>query len=52
MPELLKENLPEVWEKEVWPHSSPYYSLLDFFVLGVSELLFIAKPRNKIKNLI
>jgi hypothetical protein len=30
--------LQEVWDKEVWPPSSPDYSLLDYFVLGVSEL--------------
>jgi hypothetical protein len=53
MQEWLKESLPEVWEKEVWPpSSSPNYSLLDYFVWGVSELLFDAKPRNKIKELI
>jgi hypothetical protein len=34
----LKENLQEVWDKEVWPPSSPDYSLLDYFVSGVSEL--------------
>ena len=50
--ELLKENLPEVWEKEVWPPCSPNYSLFDYFVWGVSELLFNAKPRKKIKDLI
>jgi hypothetical protein len=47
--EWLKENLPE---KEVWPPSSPNYSLLDFFVWGVYELLVKAKLRNKIKDLI
>jgi hypothetical protein len=30
--------LQEVWDKEVWPPSSPDYSLLDYFVSGVSEL--------------
>ncbi len=39
-------------QKEVWPPSSPNYSLLDYFVWGVSELLFNAKPRNKIKDII
>jgi hypothetical protein len=29
MQSWLKENLPEVWDKEVWPPSSPDYSLLD-----------------------
>jgi hypothetical protein len=27
-----KENLQEVWDKEVWPPSSPDYSLLDDFL--------------------
>jgi hypothetical protein len=36
MEEWLKQNLPDVWEKEVWPLSSLKYSLLDFFVWGVS----------------
>ncbi len=31
MQEWLKENLKEVWEKEVWPPSSPNYSLLNYF---------------------
>ncbi len=52
MQEWLKENLSEVWEKEVWPPSSPDYSILDYFVRGVSELLDIAKPRNKVQDLI
>ncbi len=52
MQEWLKVNLPEVWEREVWPPSSPNYSLLDYFVWGVCELLFNANPRNIIKDLI
>jgi hypothetical protein len=48
----LKENFPDVWEKEAWPPSSPDYSHLDFFVWGHSELLVNAKPRNKIEDLI
>ena len=28
----IKENFQEMWEKEVWPLSSPEYSLLDYFV--------------------
>ncbi len=38
MKNWLKENLQVVWDKEVWPPSSPDYSLLVFFVWGVSEL--------------
>jgi hypothetical protein len=38
-------------KKEVWPPSSPNYSLLDFFLWGVSELLVNAKLRNKIEDL-
>ena len=41
-----------VLEKEVWPPSSPNYSLLDYFVSGVSGLLVNAKPQNKIEGLI
>jgi hypothetical protein len=52
MQEWLKENLLEVWEMEVWPPSSPNYSLLDYFVWGVSGLLVNAKPHNKIEGLI
>ena len=52
MQEWLKENLPEVLEMEVWPPSSPNYSLLDYFVWGVSGALVNAKPHNKIEGLI
>jgi hypothetical protein len=38
MQSWLKENLPEVWDKEVWPPSSPDSSLLDYFVWGVFGL--------------
>jgi hypothetical protein len=34
----LKKNPLEVSESKVWPPSSPDYSLLDYFVCGVSEL--------------
>ncbi len=34
---ITRENLPEVWDKEVWPPSSPDFRLLDYFVLGVFE---------------
>jgi hypothetical protein len=52
MQEWLKEDLPEVWEMEFWPPSSPNYSLLDYFVWGVSGLLVNAKHHNKIGGLI
>jgi hypothetical protein len=52
MQEWLKENLSEVWEMEAWPPSSPNYSLLDYFVWGVSGLFANAKPHNKIEGLI
>ncbi len=52
MQEWLKDSLPEVSEKEVWPPSSPNNRLLDYCVLGVSEFLANAKPRNKIEGLI
>ena len=52
-----KENLPKVWDKEVWPSNSPgckYLDdfVLDDFVLGVSELVVNAKPHNKTEDLI
>ena len=34
----IKENFQEMWDKEVWPLSSPDYSLFDYFVYGVSQL--------------
>jgi hypothetical protein len=38
MQNWLKEDLQEERDKEVWPPSSPDYSLLDYFVCGVSQL--------------
>jgi hypothetical protein len=38
MQNWLKENLQVVWDKEVWPPSPCDYSLLDYFVWGLSEL--------------
>jgi hypothetical protein len=43
----MEEWLKEVWEKQVWPPSSHNYSLLDFSVWGVSELLVNAKFNKK-----
>ncbi len=47
MQDWLKENLPEVWDKEVLFPSSPDCNHSDYFVLGVSELMVKAKPQNK-----
>jgi hypothetical protein len=44
-----------VWDKEVCsarPPISPNCNHLDNFVLGVSELMVKAKPRNKTEDLI
>jgi hypothetical protein len=46
----LKENLQEVWDKEVWPSSSPDYSLLGFFVCGLPALKVSAKSHNKMED--
>jgi hypothetical protein len=28
----IQENFQEMWDKKIWPLSSPDYSLLDYFV--------------------
>jgi hypothetical protein len=33
----LKESLSDMWEKEIWPPSSPDCEPLDYFMCGVSE---------------
>jgi hypothetical protein len=38
MQDWIKENFQEMWDKKVWFLSSPDYSLLDYFVCGVSQL--------------
>ena len=48
----LKESFSEVWDKEIWPPSSPYCKPLDYFVCGVSEFRVNAKPHNKTAYLI
>ncbi len=40
-----------MWEKEVWPPSSPDCSPLDYFVWGVNELKVNAAPHNKTEDL-
>jgi hypothetical protein len=47
----MEEWLKKVKEKQVWPPSSHNYSLLDFSVWGVSELLVNAKFHKKIEDL-
>ncbi len=42
-----KESLSKVWEKEVWPPSSPSCNPFDYFLCG-SELRVNRKPRNKV----
>jgi hypothetical protein len=52
MQDWLKRNLLEVWDKEILPPSLPDCNYLDYFVLGVSELMDKAKPHNKTEDLI
>jgi hypothetical protein len=37
----------EVWEKEIWPPSSPYANPFDYFARGVSELRVRASPPTR-----
>jgi len=41
-----------VWDKEVWPPSSPDCRPLDYFVTGVSESSVTASPHNNTAALI
>jgi hypothetical protein len=41
-----------LWEKEIWPPSSPVCSPLDYLAWGVFELRVRAKSRTKSKDLI
>jgi hypothetical protein len=50
--EWLKESLSDMWEKEIWPPSSPDCKPLDYFVCGVSEFRVSTKPHNITANLI
>ncbi len=52
MLDWLKESLSDVWEKEIWPHSSSDCRPLDYFVCGASEFRVNAKPHNKTAYLI
>jgi hypothetical protein len=42
----LKKNLMEVWEKGIWPFSSPSCSPADYFVQGVSKFRVRAQLYN------
>ncbi len=44
--EWLKESLSDMWEKEIWPPSSP----LDYFVCGVSEFRVNTNPQKKLRT--
>jgi hypothetical protein len=50
--EWLKANLPEVWEKEIWPPSLPDCNPLDYFVWGVAELQVNKAPYSTTDSLI
>jgi hypothetical protein len=41
-----------MWEKEIWPPSSPDCKPLEYFVCGVSKFRVNAKPHNKTVYLI
>jgi hypothetical protein len=42
----LKERLSEMWEKEIWPPSSPGCNPLDYFICGISKYRVHVKPHN------
>jgi hypothetical protein len=42
----LKEILSEMWEKEIWPPSSPGCEPFDYIMCGISEHRVSAKPHN------
>jgi AraC-like DNA-binding protein len=48
--EWLKKNVPEFWEKDVWPPSSPDCNPLDYFVWGVCERDVNRRPHNTIAS--
>ncbi len=48
--EWLKESLSDMWEKEIWPHSSPNCKPLDYFVCGVSEFRVNTNPQKKLRT--
>ena len=47
-----KGSLSDMWEKDIWPHSSPDYEPLDCFMCGVSEFGVNVKPHNETAYLI
>ena len=44
--EWCRKNLPEVWEKEIWPPSSPDCNPLDYYVWSACEVLVNKAPHN------
>ena len=47
----LRENLPEFWEKEVWPPCSPDCNPLDYFVWSVCERDVNKQPHPSLDSL-
>lgn len=47
----LRQHLPEFWEKEVWPPSSPDCNPLDYFVWSVCERDTNKHPHNNVESL-
>jgi hypothetical protein len=45
MLDWLKESLSEMWEKEIWPPSSPGCNPLDYLMCGISEYRVNVKPK-------
>ncbi len=41
-----------MWEKDIWPPSSPECNPLEYFVCGVSEFRVYVKPHNETAYLI
>lgn len=46
-----KENLPEFWEKEIWPPSSPDCNPLDYYVWSFCEAVVNKQPHNTADSL-
>jgi hypothetical protein len=48
--ECFKENLSDMWEKEIWLPSSPNCKPLDYFVCGFSEFRVNTNPQKKLRT--